>query len=165
MATLAPSSAKRTAIACPMPELPPVTSTFLPWMPRKVSRAGAVVVSVAAIGSSPRSLVRVALSVPRRAAPLHVCRSREREPGGHPAGLPCAFPGGCCRRVRRMLCGARRDVRGCGGSSRHGRVRGVGGVADGRSRAGARVRQQLLRVRQLLERQRLQELGGGAHPA
>src|SRR5436190_3565397 len=33
MATLAPYSAKRTAIAWPIPELPPVTSTFLPWSP------------------------------------------------------------------------------------------------------------------------------------
>src|SRR3954454_16324765 len=34
MATFAPYSAKRTAIAWPIPELPPVTSTFLPWSPR-----------------------------------------------------------------------------------------------------------------------------------
>jgi hypothetical protein len=33
MATFAPCSAKRTAIACPIPELPPVTSTFLPRSP------------------------------------------------------------------------------------------------------------------------------------
>src|SRR3954469_17407446 len=37
-----------------MPEVPPVTSTFLPSRPRKVSIAGAVVVSVAAMGPSPR---------------------------------------------------------------------------------------------------------------
>src|SRR3954447_12940955 len=33
MATLAPNWAKRTAIAWPMPELPPVTRTFLPARP------------------------------------------------------------------------------------------------------------------------------------
>src|SRR5918996_5934237 len=33
MATLAPYSAKRTVIAWPIPELPPVTSTFLPSSP------------------------------------------------------------------------------------------------------------------------------------
>ncbi len=33
MATFAPYSAKRTAIACPMPELPPVTRTFFPSRP------------------------------------------------------------------------------------------------------------------------------------
>ena len=33
MATLAPCSAKRTAIACPIPEVPPVTRTFLPFRP------------------------------------------------------------------------------------------------------------------------------------
>src|SRR3954454_21242629 len=33
MATFAPYSAKRTAMAWPIPELPPVTSTFLPWSP------------------------------------------------------------------------------------------------------------------------------------
>src|SRR3712207_1333702 len=37
MATLAPCSAKRTAIAWPMPELPPVTSTFLPRRPGMAS--------------------------------------------------------------------------------------------------------------------------------
>src|SRR5918999_6070139 len=34
MATLAPYSAKRTAMAWPMPEVPPVTSTFLSRSPR-----------------------------------------------------------------------------------------------------------------------------------
>src|SRR4051795_3087582 len=33
MATFAPCSAKATAMAWPMPELPPVTSTFLPSRP------------------------------------------------------------------------------------------------------------------------------------
>src|SRR5437773_1693970 len=33
MATLEPYSANRTAMAWPMPEVPPVTSTFLPFSP------------------------------------------------------------------------------------------------------------------------------------
>src|SRR4051795_1011336 len=37
MATLAPNWAKRTAIAWPMPELPPVTRTFLPFSPGMAS--------------------------------------------------------------------------------------------------------------------------------
>src|SRR3954447_16599531 len=37
MATLAPNWAKRTAIAWPMPELPPVTRTFLPFRPGMAS--------------------------------------------------------------------------------------------------------------------------------
>jgi len=40
MATLAPCSAKRTAIACPMPDVPPVTRTFLPSSPRMPSARG-----------------------------------------------------------------------------------------------------------------------------
>src|SRR5690349_5379767 len=46
MATLAPYSAKRTAIACPIPELPPVTRTFLPLSPGIASAVGWGVESV-----------------------------------------------------------------------------------------------------------------------
>src|SRR5215210_7011917 len=46
MATLAPYSAKRTAIACPMPELPPVTRTFLPFSPGMASTVGWALASV-----------------------------------------------------------------------------------------------------------------------
>src|SRR3712207_6705420 len=52
MATLAPSSAKRIAIACPIPEVPPVTSPFLPWWPGKVSLAGALSVVAICVVSS-----------------------------------------------------------------------------------------------------------------
>src|SRR4051812_12122241 len=44
MATLAPYSANRTAIAWPMPELPPVTRTFLPASPGRCAARGAVTV-------------------------------------------------------------------------------------------------------------------------
>src|ERR1700722_17989805 len=37
IATLAPSAANRSAIASPMPLLPPVTSAFLPFNPRSIS--------------------------------------------------------------------------------------------------------------------------------
>src|SRR5918995_4602986 len=40
MATLAPYSANRTAIAWPIPELPPGTSTFLPRRPGIASATG-----------------------------------------------------------------------------------------------------------------------------
>src|SRR5688500_7184907 len=40
MATFAPCSAKRTAIAWPMPDVPPVTRTFLPSRPRMPSARG-----------------------------------------------------------------------------------------------------------------------------
>src|SRR3954451_7231820 len=43
MATLAPYCAKRTAIAWPIPELPPVTSTFLPSRPGRSSARGSAV--------------------------------------------------------------------------------------------------------------------------
>src|SRR5918999_3501096 len=46
MATLAPYSAKRTAIAWPIPDVPPVTSTFLPFSPRMASLAAAGAVAV-----------------------------------------------------------------------------------------------------------------------
>jgi hypothetical protein len=48
MATLAPNSANRTAIAWPMPEVPPVTRTFFPLSPRNadLSTSGAVIVMV-----------------------------------------------------------------------------------------------------------------------
>jgi hypothetical protein len=49
IATFAPYSAKRTAIAWPMPELPPVTSTFLPSMPRSPFVLGCVVATAFAI--------------------------------------------------------------------------------------------------------------------
>src|SRR5918994_5835510 len=45
MATLAPCAAKRTAIACPIPDEPPVTSRFLPirpGMPARRSRGSTV---------------------------------------------------------------------------------------------------------------------------
>src|SRR5919106_5147230 len=46
MATFAPYSAKRTAMAWPMPDVPPVTRTFLPFRPRmpSVLAVGAVAV-------------------------------------------------------------------------------------------------------------------------
>src|SRR3954454_13768702 len=49
MATLAPCAAKRTAIACPIPDEPPVTSRFLPFRPgiptsARVASCGLVVV-------------------------------------------------------------------------------------------------------------------------
>ena len=53
MATLAPCSAKRTAIAWPMPELPPVTRTFLPFRPGMASvrvTLGAVAMGVSWLG-------------------------------------------------------------------------------------------------------------------
>ncbi len=53
MATLAPCSAKRTAIACPIPELPPVTRTFLPLRPGMASvraRVGAVAIASSSWG-------------------------------------------------------------------------------------------------------------------
>src|SRR6516225_2730619 len=43
MATFAPYSANLTAIACPMPDVPPVTSTPLPFKPGIASRRAAVV--------------------------------------------------------------------------------------------------------------------------
>ena len=58
MATLAPCSAKRTAIAWPMPELPPVTSTFLPFRPRMASvrvLLGAVAMRVSWSGAAAQS--------------------------------------------------------------------------------------------------------------
>src|ERR671918_3020208 len=51
MATFAPCSAKRTAIACPIPDVPPVTRTFLPLSPRMPSRAA--VDSIMVIAASP----------------------------------------------------------------------------------------------------------------
>jgi hypothetical protein len=49
IATFAPYSAKRTAIAWPMPELPPVTSTFLPSMPRSPLVRGSLLATAFAI--------------------------------------------------------------------------------------------------------------------
>src|SRR3954462_5202922 len=53
MATFAPYSAKRTAIAWPMPELPPVTRTFLPSSPG-MALTRSDVVAVSDISVAPR---------------------------------------------------------------------------------------------------------------
>src|SRR5919197_2012854 len=75
MATLAPYSAKRTAIAWPMPELPPVTRTFLPFSPRRPSaRVG--LGAVAMWGVPPRSGRCVRRAVPSRAAALRAASRR-----------------------------------------------------------------------------------------
>src|SRR4051795_2382473 len=80
MATLAPCSAKRTAIACPMPEEPPVTRTFLPLRPGMASlRSGVVTVSDIWVLLS----LEVAPFVRAPAAALHpLPRRAERERRG-----------------------------------------------------------------------------------
>ncbi len=52
MATFAPYSANRTAIAWPMPELPPVTSTFFPSSPLSPLVRGLAVAAACVITSS-----------------------------------------------------------------------------------------------------------------
>src|SRR5262245_65458881 len=84
MATFAPYSAKRTAIAWPMPELPPVTSTFLPFSPRSPSvRAG-----LGAVAMSDLPLGRVPRPVPWRAAVLRAGSQRGRTEGDAEALAP-----------------------------------------------------------------------------
>src|SRR5919108_5104622 len=56
MATFAPNSAKRTAIAWPIPEVPPVTRTFFPFSPRNWVRVGSGAVAVMRSSSWARSI-------------------------------------------------------------------------------------------------------------
>src|SRR5688500_13847851 len=67
MATFAPCSAKRTAIAWPMPDVPPVTSTFLPLRPRMPSLAA--VSSVVVMSAPPTVEMRVCLAAPASVTP------------------------------------------------------------------------------------------------
>src|SRR3954451_8014359 len=82
MATLAPYSAKRTAMAWPMPELPPVTRTFLP------ARPGSRLVPGAAVG---RGFVMVV--APRWWRSDCSCSGTERA-GVTRHGLVLSRPGG-----------------------------------------------------------------------
>src|SRR5919108_336089 len=78
MATLAPNWAKRTAMAWPIPELPPVTRTLRPFRPGMASVGEAVGAAVdmafspwqtmrAAVGqATPRGVTRPSPPVPRR---------------------------------------------------------------------------------------------------
>src|ERR671925_2156989 len=100
MATFAPYSAKRTAIAWPIPEVPPVTRTFLPFSPRMAAVAASGAVAVMA---PPRALESVgrgseSRSVGDRYRPVAPAQDREGEkreeeygeqPGGDQRG-----PGG-----------------------------------------------------------------------
>src|ERR687891_621990 len=78
IATLAPNSANRTAIACPIPEVPPVTRTFLPFSPLSSSLvdSGAVTAML-----PPRGWGSFAGTVSAGRTPL-----QPREAGVTPAG-------------------------------------------------------------------------------
>src|SRR5206468_2689954 len=85
MATLAPCSAKRTAIAWPMPELPPVTSTFLPFRPGMASLRvllGAVAMRVSWLGAD-GAVPPNAVTLRGPAQPWQGRRHRARGRRGH----------------------------------------------------------------------------------
>src|ERR687891_1501262 len=90
IATLAPNSANRTAIACPIPEVPPVTRTFLPFSPLSSSLvdSGAVTAML-----PPRGWGSFAGTVSAGRTPL-----QPREAGVTPAG-----DRGLCRYLRDQL--------------------------------------------------------------
>src|SRR6188472_3686624 len=72
MATLAPYSAKRTAIAWPMPDVPPVTRTFLPFKPRMPSDTRAAAVMLMGIAPFHRIRGLIQRRFINRAAPMPV---------------------------------------------------------------------------------------------
>src|ERR671936_1931247 len=94
MATLAPYSAKRTAIACPIPDVPPVTSTFFPFSPRMPSLVASGATAV--IGSSLRRWSRCR-TVSRRRGALHGGCRRDLGAGAQ-LRLESAQRGEDCRR-------------------------------------------------------------------
>src|SRR6266542_1081887 len=86
MPTLAPYSAKRTAIAWPIPEVPPVTRTFLPFSPRMPSLgvAGAVIVIASSWFRARFEVVGRSVSAGR--CPLHAAPRAADDEQGLPAG-------------------------------------------------------------------------------
>src|SRR3954469_17989013 len=104
MATLAPCSAKRTAIACPIPDEPPVTRTFFRFRPGIPPRRGGVSrESIATNDPARRHLANSVVRLGDRPSRLSACRARIRS--GHEAERVehGVCPG--CRRRRRGLVG------------------------------------------------------------